>query len=65
VDRNRVKRCVRETFRLQQRDLPSCDFVIRLIAKPGPGLEIRDLARSLTRAGLRALNKWPVLPLPE
>ena len=65
VDRNRVKRCVRETFRLQQRDLPACDFVIRLIAKPRPGQEARDLARSLMRAGQRALNKWPVLPLTE
>ena len=65
VDRNRVKRCVRETFRLQRVDLPACDFVVRLIAKPGPGQEARDLARSLTRAGLRALNKWPVLPLTE
>ena len=65
VDRNRVKRCVRETFRVQRRDLPPCDFVVRLIVKPVPGSETRDLARTLTRAGQRALRRWPVLPLVE
>lgn len=65
VDRNRVKRCVRETFRLQRRNLPACDFVVRLIAKPAAGKEARDLARTLTRAGQRAISKWPVLPVTE
>ncbi len=59
VDRNRVKRCVRETFRLQRLDLPACDFVVRLIAKPVSGKETRDLARTLIRAGQRAMSKWP------
>lgn len=65
VDRNRVKRCVRETFRVQQLDLPPCDFVVRLIARPVPGTETRDLARTLARAGRRAISRWPVLPLVE
>lgn len=65
VDRNRVKRCVRETFRMQRLGLPSCDYVVRLIAKPVPGHETRDLARTLTRAGQRAISRWPVLPLIE
>ena len=65
VDRNRIKRCVRETFRLQRIDLPACDFVVRLIARPVAGNETRDLARTLTRAGQRATRKWPVLPLIE
>ena len=65
VDRNRIKRCVRETFRVQRMDLPACDFVIRLIAKPEAGKETRDLTRTLTRAGQRATRKWPVLPLIE
>lgn len=65
VDRNRVKRCVRETFRLRRLDLPACDFVVRLIAKPEAGKETRDLARTLTRAGQRAISRWPVLPLVE
>ena len=65
VDRNRIKRCVRETFRLQRMDLPACDFVVRLIARTVVGTETRDLARTLTRAGQRATRKWPVLPLTE
>lgn len=65
VDRNRIKRCVRETFRVQRPDLPPCDFVVRLIAKPVPGNETRDLARTLTRAGQRAISRWPILPLVE
>ncbi|MEQ1592724.1 MAG: ribonuclease P protein component [Thiobacillaceae bacterium] len=65
VDRNRVKRCVRETFRLQRLDLPACDFVVRLIAKPVAGKEARDLARTLIRAGQRAMNKWPTSPTVE
>ena len=65
VDRNRVRRCVRETFRLQQQDLPACDFVVRLIAKPVAGKEARDLARTLIRAGQRAMIKWPAPPLTK
>ena len=65
VDRNRVKRCVRETFRLQSQDLPACDFVVRLIAKPIAGDEARDLARTLKRAGQRAINKLPALPITD
>jgi ribonuclease P protein component len=59
VDRNRVKRCVRESFRQVLADLPACDFVVRLIAKPVPGDEARDLPRTFKRAGQRALAKWP------
>lgn len=59
VDRNRVKRCVRETFRQAMPELPACDFVVRLIAKPVPGDEARDLLRTFARAGHRAMAKWP------
>jgi len=58
VDRNRVKRCVREVFRLQLDELPACDFVVRLTARPKPGEEARELGRTLQRAGQRALEKW-------
>ncbi len=36
VDRNRVKRIVRELFRLRREALPACDLVVRLHAKPQP-----------------------------
>lgn len=59
VDRNRVKRCVRESFRQVRADLPACDFVVRLIARPLPGQEARDLSRTFKRAGQRAVAQWP------
>lgn len=59
VDRNRVKRCVRESFRQVRAKLPACDFVVRLIAKPEPGDEARDLSRTFQRAGQRAMAQWP------
>ena len=34
VDRNRVKRCIRESFRMAMNDLPAMDVVIRLVAAP-------------------------------
>ena len=36
VDRNKVKRVVREQFRLRLAGLPAVDLVIRLAAKPVP-----------------------------
>jgi ribonuclease P protein component len=65
VDRNRVKRCVRESFRLVLPDLPACDFVVRLIAKPLPGDEARDLMRTFKRTAQRALAKWPAVTSDE
>lgn len=62
VDRNRVKRCVRETFRLQRRHLPACDFVVRLLGKPAAGDEASGLAGTMRRAAQRAISKWPVTP---
>lgn len=65
VDRNRVKRCVRETFRVQRQRLPPCDYVVRLVSKPGAQIEVRDLARTFARAGQRAMLKWPAQPPTE
>ena len=59
VDRNRVKRCIRESFRLVLPELPACDFVVRLLNKPVAGDEARDLMRTFKRAGQRAMAKWP------
>ena len=36
VDRNRVKRVVREAFRLRRETLPSCDLVVRLHTRLKP-----------------------------
>jgi ribonuclease P protein component len=43
VDRNRVKRIVREQFRLRRAALPACDLVVRLITK-ARGVEGKALA---------------------
>jgi ribonuclease P protein component len=65
VDRNRVKRCIRESFRQVLPELPACDFVVRLIAKPAAGDEARDLSKSFKRAGQRAVAKWPAAAASE
>lgn len=61
VDRNRVKRCARESFRQRFAELPACDFVVRLLARPVPGEEVQALAQALHRAGRRARDTWPEL----
>lgn len=65
VDRNRVKRCTRESFRQVFSELPACDFVVRLVARPVPGDEARDLSKSFKRAGQRAMAKWPAIAPSE
>ncbi|MEW6119005.1 MAG: ribonuclease P protein component [Pseudomonadota bacterium] len=62
VDRNRVKRCARESFRLAFPDLPACDFVVRLLARPAAGSEVRELGAALRRAAQRARDHWPAEP---
>lgn len=59
VDRNRVKRCARASFRLLFPELPACDFVVRVLAQPVRGDEVRELTSVLRRAARRALEKWP------
>jgi len=36
VDRNRVKRIIREQFRRERRNLPACDLIVRLAVKAAP-----------------------------
>jgi ribonuclease P protein component len=36
VDRNRLKRIVREQFRRERPNLPACDLIVRLAVKPVP-----------------------------
>lgn len=48
VDRNRIKRLIRESFRLRQSELGSLDYVV--LAKPGAGqVDVKILSRSLER----------------
>lgn len=60
VDRNRVKRCIRETFRSAMNDLPAVDVVIRL-ATPIP-----DIRQTLSHEPLNALwqrlSAWGASP---
>jgi ribonuclease P protein component len=52
VNRNRVKRVVRERFRLSQQELPPVDFVVN--AKPGAGGATRaQLAASISALFVR------------
>lgn len=59
VDRNRVKRIVRELFRLRREALPTCDLVVRLAAKPRPldgkalAADFSGLLDRLTRPRIR------------
>ena len=58
VDRNLVKRLVREVFRTRRSELPSCDLIVRLAVKLAPPIdkraltgEIQDLLKRITGLG--------------
>jgi ribonuclease P protein component len=55
VNRNRVKRIIRESFRLNQHNLPSCDIVI-LARKGVDKLEREDIHSLISKCWVR-LNK--------
>ena len=60
VDRNRVKRCIRERFRLRRSDLPACDLIVRLIARPATVHDktiIQDLQVLLDKLPGRLLSR--------
>lgn len=44
VDRNLLRRLVREAFRKQRAELPSCDVIFRLAVKPALPLDRRGIA---------------------
>jgi ribonuclease P protein component len=44
VDRNLVKRLVREIFRTRRSELPSCDLIVRLAVKLDLPIDRRALA---------------------
>ena len=60
VDRNRVKRCIRETFRLAMNDLPAVDVVVRLAA-PLPDIR-ENLPRQPLNTLWRRLGAWGASP---
>jgi len=60
VDRNRVKRCIRETFRSAMNDLPAVDVVIRLAA-PMPDIRQAPRRESLNILWQR-LSAWGASP---
>lgn len=49
VDRNRMRRIIRETFRLQGPDLPALDVVVRVLAAPAENEAAAELAGLLAR----------------
>ena len=48
VDRNRIKRCIRENFRLQQHRLPAVDLVV-MVKGPITETENQELSKQLER----------------
>jgi ribonuclease P protein component len=49
VDRNLVKRLVREIFRTRRAELPSCDLIVRLAVKPALPIDRRALAGEIRK----------------
>lgn len=52
VERNRIRRLIREAFRLQQQRFRECDVVIRLIAPvKEPAVTLTEIAALLLKGG--------------
>jgi ribonuclease P protein component len=49
VDRNLVKRLVREAFRIRRSELPSCDLIVRLAAKPALPIDRQAMAAEIRK----------------
>ena len=57
VDRNRLKRQIRESFRQAQAQLPACDIVV--MAKPGAKLRPRaEIMAELEKLWIRIAQRW-------
>ncbi len=59
VDRNRMRRKIRETFRQVAADMPALDFVVRPLALPegGRGLKNPEWNKALLQALDQAADK--------
>jgi ribonuclease P protein component len=60
VARNRIKRLLREAFRLDQHDLPG-GFDLILIPRPGSGATLADYRRSLASCVRRSVKRLPAV----
>jgi ribonuclease P protein component len=58
VDRNRVKRIVREQFRRRRAELPAYDLIVRLAVKPAP-LDAGEVASDFVALLDRLLRPRP------
>ena len=58
VDRNRLKRIVREQFRLRRASLPGVDLVVRLAVKPKP-LDGKQIADDIVALFDKLQRPWP------
>ena len=58
VDRNQVKRIVREQFRLRRATLPACDLIVRLVVRPAP-IDKQQIAADINRLFDRLLRPRP------
>lgn len=63
VDRNRVKRVLREQFRCRRSALPAYDLVARLAVKPAP-LDARQLAADFVQLLGRLRPRQTTNPVP-
>ncbi|MCZ6837565.1 MAG: ribonuclease P protein component [Planctomycetota bacterium] len=64
VRRNRIRRLVRESFRLMQHDLPKgYDFVINV--RPHEPFELAEYQRLLARAARQLHQSWTRKPEPD
>jgi ribonuclease P protein component len=53
VDRNRIRRLIRETFRLSVQTLPALDLVVRPYNRPERVLAAEDLRTALSSAAVK------------
>src|SRR4051812_32161909 len=57
VRRNRIRRLLREAFRLMQHDLP-CGYDLVVVVRPHEPLLLADYQRSLSGAAVKLHNAW-------
>jgi ribonuclease P protein component len=62
VQRNRIRRVIRESFRLHQRELPAADLVVsaRARARGASGPELHAALAALWRKGAGVCAKSPL-----